>query len=46
MTIAKQRVRDMRAIPAYTLYNNNYDVHNEGRAIIRRGKVGLRTFYQ
>ena len=42
MTIAKQRVRNMRAIPAYTLHINNHDVYYRGRAIIRRGEVGLR----
>jgi hypothetical protein len=53
MTIAKQRVRDIRALrnapQASHTYNNtkmpNYNTHdtpNEGRAILRHGETGLR----
>jgi hypothetical protein len=32
----------MCAICAYPLNINNYETHNGGRAIIRRGEVGLK----
>ena len=53
MTIAKQRVRDIRAMRnaprALHTYNNTqvpndntHDTPNEGRAILRNGEAGLR----
>jgi hypothetical protein len=47
MTIAKQRVRDIRAMRTSPLHLNinTHDMPNGGQAILPNGEVGLRLVF-